>query len=124
MTEATSDSPPVTTHCETRVAGGLVFCSGQIGLGPDGTVPAGPAEQFAAAFAALSRVLAPHGCTLADVVDLTTFHIGYPAHMGAFMAARAEAMQGASATWTAIGVGGLGYPGSLVEIKAIAALPA
>lgn len=124
MTEDTAGGAAAIEHCETRVAGGLVFCSGQIGLAPDGTVPADPAEQFAAAFAGLSRVLAPHGCTLADVVDLTTFHVGYPAHMGAFMAARGDAMQGASATWTAIGVAALGYPGSLVEIKAIAALPA
>ncbi|MDE2618814.1 MAG: RidA family protein [Sphingomonadales bacterium] len=123
MTDVTASSPAAIAHCETRVVGTLVFCAGQIGMAPGGTVPADPAAQFAAAFAGLARVLAPHGCTLADVVDLTTFHVGYPAHMGAFMAARAAAMAEAQATWTAIGVTALGYPGSLVELKAIAALP-
>ena len=44
--------------CQARQAGDLLFCSGQIGLDADGAVPAQPEDQFAAAFAALSRVLA------------------------------------------------------------------
>ncbi|WP_374283868.1 Rid family hydrolase [Novosphingobium sp.] len=109
--------------CEAREMGGWLFCSGQIGLNPDGTVPADPAAQFDAAFAALTRVLEQHGCTMQDVADLTSFHVGYPAHMDLFMASRAKAMTGAPAAWTAIGVAALGYPGSLVEVKAIARLP-
>lgn len=110
--------------CEAREADGLLFCSGQIGLGPDGSVSADPEAQFAAAFAALVSVLCRHGCRIADVVDLTTFHVGYPAHMDTFMAALAKALPGVQTAWTAIGVAALGYPGSLVEIKAIARIPA
>ena len=109
--------------CEAREMGGWLFCSGQIGLNPDGTVPADPAAQFDAAFAALARVLEQHGCTMGDVADLTSFHVGYPAHMGLFMASRAKAMPGAPSAWTAIGVAALGYPDSLVELKAIARIP-
>ena len=108
------------TLSDARQANGFVFCSGQIGLAADGTVPAEPEQQFAAAFAALAGVLRQNGCDLADVVDLTSFHVGYPAHMPAFMKAMGEAMPGVQTAWTAIGVAGLGYPGSLVEIKAIA----
>lgn len=106
--------------CEARRANGFVFCSGQIGLSADGSVPSDPEEQFAAAFASLKRVLEANGCTLGDVVDLTSFHVGYPANMETFIKVMGQAMPGIDKAWTAIGVAGLGYPGSLVEIKAIA----
>ncbi len=109
--------------CQARQAGDLLFCSGQIGLDADGAVPAQPEDQFAAAFAALSRVLAQHGCTMDDVVDLTTFHVGYPANMPAFMSAMGAAMPGPQPAWTAIGVAALGYPDTLVELKAVARIP-
>ncbi len=109
--------------CDARRANGFLFCSGQIGLTADGTVPDQPADQFAAAFAALIAVLQKNGCTLADVVDLTSFHVGYPAHMQDFMKVMGQAMAGIETAWTAIGVAGLGYPGSLVELKAVACLP-
>lgn len=104
-------------------AKGLLFCSGQIGLEADGTVPETAARQFALAFAALAETLKQNGCTPDDIVDLTSFHVGYPDHMEEFMAAKSDFLAGASCCWTAIGAAGLGYPGSLVEIKAIAALP-
>ena len=108
---------------ETRMAGGLLFCSGQIGVEADGTVPADASRQFALAFGTVADVLARHGATVADIADLTTFHVGYPDHMDAFMAAKAAFMNGTNCCWTAIGVAALGYPGSLVEIKTIARLP-
>jgi enamine deaminase RidA (YjgF/YER057c/UK114 family) len=108
---------------EAREAGGLLFCSGQIGLASDGRVPADPEAQFAAALGALTGVLQRHGCGIADLVDLTSFHVGYPAHMDIFVAALAKALPGAKTAWTAIGVAALGYPDSLVEIKAIARMP-
>ena len=109
--------------CEAKVASGLLFCSGQIGVEADGTVPADRSRQFALAFDALAEVLARHGSKASDIVDLTTFHVGFPNHMDAFMAAKASFMNGAICCWTAVGVAALGYPGSLVEIKAVASLP-
>lgn len=107
--------------CAAREAGGLLFCSGQIGVEADGSVPESPARQFALTFSALGEVLRRHGCGPADLIDLTSFHVGFPANMPEFMAAKAAFMQGAPACcWTAIGVAALGYPASLVEIKAIA----
>lgn len=108
---------------EAQAAAGLVFCSGVIGIEADGSVPADAARQFELAFAALGGVLARQGCAPADLVDLTSFHVGYPAHMEAFMAAKAAFMAGATCCWTAIGAAALGYPGSLVEIKAVARAP-
>lgn len=101
----------------------LLFCSGQIGLAGDGTVPLDPDTQYALAFAALGRVLATEGCTAADIVDMTTFHTRYPNHMDVFMAQKAEFLGAARPAWTAIGVAALGFPDSLVEIKAVARIP-
>lgn len=102
---------------------GLLFCSGQIGLAEDGTVPGDPATQYALAFAALGKVLAAEGCSAADIVDLTSFHTRYPDHMEAFMEQKAGFLGAARPAWTAIGVAALGFPESLVEIKAIARIP-
>ncbi|AXU21429.1 RidA family protein (plasmid) [Novosphingobium sp. THN1] len=111
------------SFCEARRANNFLFCSGQIGLTADGKAPEQPEDQFAAAFAALADVLQKNGCTLGDVVDLTSFHVGYPAHMETFMQVMGRSMPGIEMAWTAIGVAGLGYPGSLVELKAVAVLP-
>ena len=37
---------------------GLLLCSGQIGIGPGGQVPADPTEQFTLAFEAVKTILA------------------------------------------------------------------
>lgn len=105
-------------------SGDLLFCSGQIGVTSSGTVPQSPDEQFALAFAALGQVLKSHGCGPIDIVDLTSFHVRFPAHMDDFMKQKSRFLGGAKPAWTAIGVTALGYPDSLVEIKAIARLPA
>lgn len=68
-------------------------------------------------------LLAQHGCTMDDVVDLTSFHVGYPANMPAFMSAMGAAMPGPQPAWTAIGVAAAGYPDTLVELKAVARIP-
>lgn len=110
-------------YCAARAAGGLLFCSGQIGLEADGSVPEAASRQFDLAFAALAETLEQNGCATSDIVDLTSFHVGYPAHMEEFAKAKAAFLDGATCCWTAIGVASLGYPGSLVEIKAVAARP-
>lgn len=110
------------TFSEARRTGDLLFCSGQIGIEADGAVPADPGRQFGLAFAALAEVLARNGCGPADVVDLTTFHVAYPANMEAFMAQKAAFLGNAKPCWTAVGVAALGHPASLVELKAIAQL--
>lgn len=110
-------------YCEAQAANGLLYCSGQIGLEADGSVPETASRQFALAFAGLAETLKQNGCRPADVVDLMSFHVDYPQHMEEFSVAKSAFLAGASCCWTAIGAASLGYPGSLVEIKAIARLP-
>lgn len=105
--------------------GEVVHVSGVIGTHADGSVDDDPAGQFGQAFSKLADVLAAAGCTPADVVEMTTFHVGLQQHMRAFMAAKREAMAGPPhPAWTAIGVVELAVPGGLVEIRATAHRPA
>ncbi len=100
--------------------GGTIHVSGVIGVGPDGTCSDDPATQFDQAFANLAHVLAAGGATLADVVELTTFHVGLNANMRAFMAAKDRAINEPYPAWTAIGCTELAMPGGIVEIRATA----
>ena len=101
-------------------AGDLLFVSGQVGLEPDGTVPKDPERQFTLAFAALGKVLREAGCDAGDIVELMSFHTNYPAQMDIFLKVKAAFQGRALPAWTAVGVAALGYPDTLVEIKAIA----
>jgi enamine deaminase RidA (YjgF/YER057c/UK114 family) len=103
-------------------AGGLLLCSGQIGTGPDGRPPAEPEAQFVAAFEQVGTVLAEAGLGFADVVELTTFHVGMQ-HLAAFAAVKDRYLAAPYPAWTAIGVSELAFPGGLVEVRATARLP-
>lgn len=107
-------------YSDFKEAGGLVYFSGQVGLDEAGNPPSDPVEQYRLAFEALARVLDEAGCTPDDLVDLMSYHTGYPEHIDEFMAAKAAFQGAARPTWTAVGVEKLGMPGTLVEIKAIA----
>lgn len=100
----------------------LIFCSGTIGLEADGSVPSDPERQFALAFQALKETLGEFGCTADHVIDLTTFHVDFPHNMDQFSLALQTFLGRRRTAWTAIGVAALGYPGSIVEIKAVAHL--
>ena len=52
----------------------LLFVSGQVGSREDGSPEPVFEKQVRRAFANLRSVLAAAGCTLNDVVDVTTFH--------------------------------------------------
>lgn len=103
-------------------AGGLLFCSGQIGV-KDGQAASDPADQFAVAFDAVGRVLEAAGCTFSDVVDMTTFHVGFPEHLQEFMSVKDRYLKEPWPAWTAVGVTALAHPDALVEIKVTAELP-
>lgn len=130
------------------VANGLIFCSGIIGTSPDGEAPAGdglagaeattaetsnelaalmavrdPEAQFATAFEALRAILQAAGADLADLVEITTYHVDMSHHMNAFMRVKDRYIQAPYPAWTAIGVAELIVPGGLMEIRAVAQAP-
>lgn len=130
------------------VSKGMIYCSGIIGTSVDGEAPGraalegaqattrasdaplsalqvvrDPEAQFATAFEALATILAEAGATLADIVEITTYHVDIARHMETFARVRDRYLQEPWPAWTAIGVAELVVPGGLLEIRAIAALP-
>jgi len=103
-------------------SGDLVFVSGQVGSRPDGTPEPDFRKQVHLAFANLLAVLDAAGCTLSDIVDVTTFHTDPEAQFADVMAVKAEVFPTSPyPNWTAVGVNWLA--GFDFEIKVIARKP-
>ncbi len=98
----------------------FVFISGQVGLEADGRVPSEPGRQFELAFESLASVLEEAGLGFADLVDLTTYHVDLPDHIGKFAEVKGRFIEEPFPAWTAVGVTALVVPGLLAEIRAIA----
>lgn len=126
------------------ISDGLIFCSGIVGTSADGEKPKrrsggafggaqatladesaalaalvavrDPQAQFETAFEALGEVLAEAGAGLADIIELTSYHVGISRHM----AVKDRYLREPYPAWTAIGVAELIVPGGLVELRAVA----
>lgn len=104
-------------------SGDLLFVSGQVGSREDGSPEPVFEDQVRRAFYNLKAVLAAAGCTLDDVVDVTTFHTDPATQLETVLAVRAAEIGGPPyPNWTAVGVTWLA--GFDFEIKAIARIPA
>ncbi len=103
-------------------SGDLLFVSGQVGSREDGSPEPIFEKQVRLAYANLSAILEAAGCTVADIVDVTTFHTDPETQVEAVMAIRSEVV-GAPPypNWTAVGVNWLA--GFDFEIKVIARIP-
>jgi enamine deaminase RidA (YjgF/YER057c/UK114 family) len=102
--------------------GDRLYCSGVIGVGPDGKAVEDPEAQFTQAFESLQSVLTTAGVSFSEVVEMTTFHVGLRANLATFMKVKDRYMKPPYPAWTAIGVSELAFPGGLVEVKVIARL--
>lgn len=100
-------------------AGDTVWVSGQVGMDETGAVAEGIENQARQAFKNLERVLAEAGATLADVVELVTFHTSMTDIRG-FSKVKAQFIPENFPAWTAIGIKELVMPQLLVEIRATA----
>ncbi len=105
------------------IDGGHVRCSGMIGFGADGKVPADPEAQFTQAFENLKDLLTEAGASLSDITEMTTFHVGLSRHLSTFTKVKDRFVQDPYPAWTAIGTPELALPGALVEIRVTARLP-
>ena len=103
-------------------SGDLLFVSGQVGSWEDGSPEPDFERQVLLAFNNLVAVLEAAGCTLDDVVDVTTFHTDPDAQFETVKAVRNRVIGGPPyPTWTAVGANLL-Y-GFDFEIKAVARIP-
>lgn len=104
-------------------SGDLLFVSGQVGSRADGTPEPSFERQVELAFENLKETLAAAGCTLDDIVDVTSFHTDPENQFGTIMAVKQQVFsQPPYPNWTAIGVNWLA--GFDFEIKVIARIPA
>jgi enamine deaminase RidA (YjgF/YER057c/UK114 family) len=101
--------------------GKTVYCSGQVGSTPGGTLDPDPAAQISQAFENVRSVLKEAGASLKDVVEMTSFHVGLNEHIGVFMQVKDGFLKKPYPAWTAVGVAELAF-GAIVEIKVTARL--
>ncbi len=100
--------------------GDTVWVSGQVGAGREG-VPEKIEDQARIAFASLGRVLEASGATLADVVELVTYHTDM-SEMAGVSSVKSEFFPKDYPAWTAVGVTGLALAGLRLEVKATAVI--
>ena len=100
-------------------AGGLLLCSGQIGVGSNG-IPDSAEEEFRNAWTLIGAVLAEAGLGYENIIEYTSYHVNMPEHLQDFMKVRDEFVAEPWPAWTAIGCTELAVPGARVEIKVVA----
>jgi enamine deaminase RidA (YjgF/YER057c/UK114 family) len=103
----------------------LVVTSGQLGLAPDGSIPSDVGAQAAICFANIGAILAAAGGGPTDVVRLNAY-VTRREDFAAYMAERDAWLAGSGhlPASTLMIVGGFTRAAFLVEVEALAALPA
>ena len=122
---ATSDGSTIFekfSYSAAARAGDFVYVAGQIGLNPDGSLPADSETQFRNAFDRLQIILKEAGVSLDDIVELVSYHVGLEdqGHLQSFIKVKNEFIKAPYPTWTILGIAALARPGLVVEIKAVA----
>lgn len=98
----------------------LLFCSGQLGLGPDGQVPESAEAQADLCFAAIGHMLAEAGMDMADIVRINAF-VTDRSHMAGYMASRDRHVANPPPASTLMIVSGFTRPEFKVEVEIVAA---
>jgi 2-iminobutanoate/2-iminopropanoate deaminase len=117
---------PVGGYSHTAVVpagASLVFVSGQVGLRPDGSLPASFAEQAEQVFENVRACLAAHGLGMDAVVKLTTF-IAPGQDLKVMREVRQRSFGSHRPTSTAVFVAQLVDPALLLEVEVVAIKPA
>ena len=104
------------------IVDGWLHVAGQIGMGPDGTLPVEPADQARLAFESIERILSEAGATFSNLVTLTTYHVGdVSTNPEWFNPVKDEFVTEAPfPAWTSVGVTSLAIQGAILEISALA----
>ena len=106
-------------------AGDMVYLSGVIAALKEGQ--SGTDEDYAAAadeaFAEIELVLKEAGGSLADIVDITSYHVDMMKHLMVLAGIKDKWILAPYPSWTVIGTTGLFNPLGFVEIKVTAYIP-
>jgi 2-iminobutanoate/2-iminopropanoate deaminase len=101
----------------------LVFCSGQLGIAADGTIPPTAELQAHLCFDNIAAILAEAGLGLEHIVRLNAYVTGRE-HLKPYMEARNARFASPLPASTLMVVVGFARPEFFVEIEAVAAGPA
>lgn len=101
----------------------LVFCSGQLGIAADETIPEGTEAQTELCFANIRSILAQAGLGLSDIVRINAYVTGRE-HLKPYMAVRDRLFSKPAPASTLMIVSGFARPEFHVEIEVVAAGPA
>lgn len=105
---------------EVQAGARLIYCSGQLGVAPDGTIPEGVEAQAEQCFRNVAAILAEGGMGLKDIVRINTFVTGRE-HLKGYMAVRDRLFGTPPPASTLMIVTGFARPEFVVEIEALAA---
>lgn len=105
---------------EVEAGARLLFCSGQLGIGVDDTVPNTTEEQAVLCFEAIGRCLAEAGMGFANIVRINAY-VTAREHMAPYMAVRDRYVSVPAPASTLMIVGGFTRPEFKVEIEIVAA---
>ncbi len=97
-----------------------MFCSGQLGIAGDGSVPADCAGQARLCFDNIAAILGEAGMTLRDVVRINAYVTGRE-HLQPYMDVRNSLFAAPYPASTLMIVAGFARPEFVVEIEAVAA---
>ena len=98
----------------------MVFCSGQLGIGPDEAIPEGAEAQARLIFEAIETILAEAGMALADIVRINAYVTGRE-HMAGYMKARDAVVADPPPASTLMIVSGFTREEFKVEVEVVAA---
>ncbi|MCB1497664.1 MAG: RidA family protein [Bauldia sp.] len=98
----------------------LVFCSGQLGIDPDETIPATVEGQAERCFENIKAILAEAGLSMADIIRINAY-VTAREHMQGYMAVRDRYTADPPPASTLMIVGGFTRAEFVVEIEVVAA---
>jgi Putative translation initiation inhibitor, yjgF family len=103
------------------LVGDTLYVSGQVGRDAQLNVIADREAQFDQCFRNVKKVLDAAGFTFADVVELETWSLNFPADLALFMQVKDRWITGpVYPTWTGFGVSSFSMPGIICEVKVTA----
>ena len=103
------------------LVGDTLYVSGQVGRDEKLNVVTDKEAQFDQCFRNIKKVLDAAGFSFAEVVELETWFLNFPADLATFMAVKDRWITGpVYPTWTGFGVASFSMPGIICEVKVTA----
>ena len=113
---------PYSAGVEVPAGQRLVYCSGQLGIARDGSIPADCAGQTRLCFDNIAAILREAGLGLKDIIRVNAYVTGRE-HLRPYMDVRNTLFDDPLPASTLMIVAGFARPEFVVEIEAIAAGP-